>query len=74
MGEAVEIGGCGATGWAHWTMGLDCNLMQWRIRPRGIGRRRRLELEPWRDGLGVGREEPCSCNYRRWRSDLVGGR
>jgi hypothetical protein len=50
-------------------MVLDCNLMQRRIRPRSIGGHHQMELEPWHDGLGVGREEPCGCNY--WRR--VGG-
>jgi hypothetical protein len=54
-------------------MVLDCNLMQRRIRPRSIGGHHQMELEPWHDGLGVGREEPCGCNYWRRRSDLIGG-
>jgi hypothetical protein len=45
-------------------VGLDCDLMRRRIGPRGVGGRHWLELEPWRDRLGAGREEPHSCNYR----------
>jgi hypothetical protein len=42
------------------------------IGPWSIGGRHRLESKPWRDRLGVGREEPHGCNYRWRHNDLVG--
>jgi hypothetical protein len=53
-GRHDDLGGDDMLDWEPGPWGLSCIMMWWRIRPRGVDGRHRLESETWRDGLGMG--------------------